>query len=241
MRFPPASAVERPVSESETTFKDETLKNDLDQDNKSGAPKNGAANTKSVVKTISTTNADFELQTGSRNGSREVKEAVAPLTGIIPMNEIIEYLRREIEPCMRTAAAQAAASAAACEASRTREWFEMKALPKAVRVAQSETYQILRKHGTLDARQERARAESQVGRASDDEAASVSQARPPLEQREIKEIAETCVALLETQGKAIDVTLSEISSEGGGWVLPEDAPKVRAEAEKLLRERGDRR
>jgi hypothetical protein len=48
------------------------------------------------------------------------------------------------------------------------------------------------------------------------------------------------VALLETQGKSIDVTLSEIGSEGGGWLLPEDAPRVREAAQTLLRERGER-
>ena len=38
-----------------------------------------------------------------------------------------------------------------------------------------------------------------------------------------------------------DVTLSEISSEGGGWLLPQDAPKVREAAQTLLRERTERR
>ena len=61
-----------------------------------------------------------------------------------------------------------------------------------------------------------------------------------LSPEEILETAETCVALLETQGKSIDVTLSEISSEGG-WLLPEDAPRVREVAQTLLRERGERR
>lgn len=58
---------------------------------------------------------------------------------------------------------------------------------------------------------------------------------------EIRETAETCMALLETQGKSFDVTLSEISSEDGGWLMPEDAPRVREAAQALLRERGERR
>ena len=64
---------------------------------------------------------------------------------------------------------------------------------------------------------------------------------PKLTPEEIRETAETCVALLETQGKSIDVTLSEISSEGGGWLLPEDAPRVREAALVLLSERSERR
>ena len=44
-----------------------------------------------------------------------------------------------------------------------------------------------------------------------------------------------CVAMLETHGQGIDVTLSELSSETGGPILPEDAPKVRAEAEMRIK------
>ena len=69
---------------------------------------------------------------------------------------------------MKSAAAQAASQAAAGEMARTREWFEAKALPKAVRVAQHETYDLLRKHGTVDERARRARADLDVGRAAPD-------------------------------------------------------------------------
>ncbi|MEJ7708643.1 MAG: hypothetical protein WKF84_02010 [Pyrinomonadaceae bacterium] len=34
----------------------------------------------------------------------------------------------------------------------------------------------------------------------------------------IKELAESCVALLELQGRSIDETLTEMSAEHGGWV-----------------------
>jgi len=60
----------------------------------------------------------------------------------------------------------------------------------------------------------------------------------PLTPGEVRETAEVCVALLETQGKSIEVTLSELSSEGGGWLLPEDAPKVRDLAASLTHEDG---
>jgi hypothetical protein len=49
------------------------------------------------------------------------------------------------------------------------------------------------------------------------------------------------VALLKAQGRSIEVTLSEISSGGGGWLLPQDAQKVREEAEALLCERTERK
>ena len=156
----------------------------------------------------------------------------------VSVNEIVERLKTELEPCVKAAATQAATQASAREIARTREWFETKALPKAVRVAQHETYNLLRKHGSVDERARRARADLEVGRAASDSY------EPPVPHKlapeEVRETAETCVALLETQGKLIDVTLSEISSEGGGWLLPEDAPRVREAAQTLLRERGER-
>jgi hypothetical protein len=113
---------------------------------------------------------------------------------------------------------------------RTRQWFETKALPKAVRVAQHETFDLLRKHGGVEGRRGQGSAGLEVGRGTADYTAVTAR---PLTPEEVRETAEVCVALLETQGKSIEVTLSEISSEGGGWLLPEDAPRVREAAREL--------
>jgi hypothetical protein len=113
---------------------------------------------------------------------------------------------------------------------RTREWFETRALPKAVRVAQHEVYDLLRKHGGVEYRRGQGSASLEVGRA----AGGYTTTARPLTPEEVRETAEVCMALLETQGKSIEVTLSEISSEGGGWLLPEDAPRVREAAQALL-------
>ena len=56
----------------------------------------------------------------------------------------------------------------------------------------------------------------------------------PLSIDEVAELASICVAMLETKGQLIDVTLSEMSAEAGGFVLPEDARRVRESAESLL-------
>jgi len=210
-----------------------------DTDLNPSAPKNGA-DKKSVGKNTS----DPIPPSGNpppasvRRTGREI-EPPTHQASTITVDEIVARLRVELEPCVKAAATQAASQAASREVARTREWFETKALPKAVRVAQHETYDLLRKHGTIDARRERARSELQVGRAMED---SYQQpAARPLTTAEIQETAETCVALLETQGKNVDVTLAEIGSEGGCWLLTEDAPKVREEAERLLRARSERR
>jgi hypothetical protein len=133
--------------------------------------------------------------------------------------------------------ARTAARTAQREMESTREWFERKALPKAVRVAQRETYDLMRKQGLAGKGPGRSHADSEVGRRREP---VVAFAARPLTDVEVRETAETCVALLEAQGKAIDVTLSEISSEGGGWLLPQDAPRVREAAQALLRERKER-
>jgi hypothetical protein len=135
-------------------------------------------------------------------------------------------LKSELEPCVREVAARAAAR----EMERTRQWFETKALPKAVRVAQHETYDLLRKHGGVEGRRRKESAGLEVGRGAENHTAVAAR---PLTAEEVREAAEVCVALLETQGKSVEVTLSEISSEGGGWLLPEDAPRVREAAREL--------
>ncbi len=241
LAFSPASAGERAASESETAFKDSYADSDgLDSDINPHAPKNGA-DTKPVDKTDPEPTATPDQRGQPIPPQREAGRLkyVPGQPSAITVDEIIERLKGELEPCVNKAATRAAEQTAAREMARTREWFETKALPKAVRVAQHETYDLLRKHGSVDERTRRARTDLEVGRAaSDSHTPPVAHKLTP---EEVRETAETCVALLETQGKSIDVTLSEISSVGGGWLLPEDAPRVREAAETLLRERSERR
>jgi len=239
LHFAPASSNAAHASQNEPAFNDSfAVLDGSDSDLKPHAPKNGA-DTKTVDKKFSDPTPQLDTQSHAPNQSegREIA-ASAPPSLAVSVDEIVERLRNELEPCVKAAATQAATQTAAREMARTREWFETKALPKAVRVAQHETYDLFRKHGSLDERARRARADLEVGRAASDSYT------PPVAHKltteEIQETAETCVALLKTQGKLIDVTLSEISSEGGGWLLPEDAPKVREEAERLMRARGER-
>lgn len=77
---------------------------------------------------------DHQPQPATLREGRESAATAAHATQI-SVNEIIERLRSELELCVKSAAAEAASRASAIEAARTREWFETKALPKAVRVA----------------------------------------------------------------------------------------------------------
>ena len=231
--FVPASPAGRPASPSEAAFKDSyAVSEDLETDLNSSAPKNGA-DTNREVKTSPEPNPAPPPNPQPRLWPEGSEVEPTRVTEAVPVDEIIRRLRDELEPCVRAAASQAAAR----EHERTREWLEKSGIPKATRVAQHEAYNVLRSHGLINSSAGRARAGLEVGRAG---AAPATEARP-LTPEEIAETAETCVALLEAQGKSVDVTLSEISSEGGGWLLPQDAPRVREAAQALLRERAERR
>lgn len=152
--------------------------------------------------------------------------------------EVMERLKRELEPCVRNAATQAASQVAAREHERTREWLDKHGLPKAARVAQREAYQIFRQEkGKLSAEQ-RARAELQVGRGP--VTYPLSTATKACTPAEIAEAAEMCLTMLEVQGKPIEETLDEFSVEGG-WLLLDDVPRVREAAGEILRARSARR
>jgi hypothetical protein len=240
LRFDPASSCEGHASPNEAAFNDSFAVSEvLDLDLNRRAPQNGA-DTKTVDQKVLDPNPTLYTQSHAPNqGEGRKVEATAQHSGTFSVDEIVERLKTELEPCVKAAATQATTQITAREMARTREWFETKALPKAVRVAQHETYDLFRKHGSLDERTRRARADLEVGRANSE--SYTSPVAHKLSPEEIRETAETCVALLETQGKSVDMTLLEISSEGGGWLLPEDAPRVREAAQALLSERSERR
>jgi hypothetical protein len=216
-----------------TPFNDSfAVSENLDPDINPRASKDGA-DTGPIGKTASASPCPPML-TAYAPTKREEGEAEVngPNSSDVSVEEIVERLKNELKPCVIDAAMRAAAQSAAREIERTRLWFETKALPKAARVAQHETYNLLRKHGGVSGRHGQASAGLEVGRATDDYTASATPR--PLTPEAIRETAEVCVALLETQGKSIEVTLSEISSEGGGWLLPQDAPRVREAAQELI-------
>jgi hypothetical protein len=133
---------------------------------------------------------------------------------------VVEQLRREIGRQVRSVTAQ--------EYERTREWFISHALPKAIRVAQRSSYDVLRAHGLInETGSVRNSCDSRrVGKHTPKEITPRLQS-----DEEIKELAESCVALLVRQGKSIDQTISEMKVEAGGFLLEEDARKIRARAE----------
>jgi hypothetical protein len=146
-------------------------------------------------------------------------------TRFVLLEDAVVQLKAELEPAMNAAARKAAAR----EHERTREWLENRGLPKAARVAQHEAYNVLKKYGLISESARSSRTHAEVGR---------SDYTPPephaLSADEISDMAEACVAMLKTKGQAIELTLSEMSVEAGGILLPDDALKVREKANYLL-------
>lgn len=227
LEFSPASSGTPRTSPNEPAFNDSfaVLDEVLDTDLNPRAPKNGAEK-KMAGKTSSEPNSkpNSRGDAGSSPEGREVEIPQANLASTVSIDEIVRRLKSELEPSLQTVAQQAARR----EHERTREWLETRGLPKAARVAQREAYNVLRNHGVISAANERARADLEVGRNS------YTQEAKPLTETEVRELAEMCIAMLETHGQAIEATLAEISSEVGGCLLLEDAPRVRDLAERMI-------
>ena len=145
--------------------------------------------------------------------------------GSVTVDEIVSRLSHELEPSILAAARRASAQ----EHERTREWLESRGLPKAARVAQREAYNVLRKYGVIKETAQSSNAD--VGRPG-----PVEHENQMLSEAEVEEFAYACVTMLEVQGQSVEVTLSEMSVAAGGFLLPEDAPRVRAKAEDILGE-----
>ena len=225
LEFAPASSVEHRASFNEAPFNGTYgVSENLDSDKNPCAPKNGAE-TNPIDKTSPEPTSALLRDPRAQSVPVEREVELAGTGSKISVSEIVQRLASELEPSINTAARRAAAR----EQERTREWLETKGLPKAARVAQREAYNVLRSHGLINASAQASRRDAEVGRSQ-----AVEVEAKPLAPDEIRMFGEVCVALLETQGQAIDVTLAEISAEVGGSVLPEDAPKVREAAHSMI-------
>jgi hypothetical protein len=215
LAFSPASSFERPASGNEAAFNDSFAVREIsDTDLNPVAPKNGADNNRLVKRVPDLTPNTPPTHTPSVPTNAGLRQP----PNVIAIEDVITRLKAELEPAMHTAARQAAAR----EHERTREWLEHKGLPKAARVAQHEAYNVLRKYGVINESSRSTRTQTKVGRSSYEPPAPHS-----ISDSEVNDLAQACVAILETQGKAIEATLSEMSAESGGFLLAEDAVRVR--------------
>jgi hypothetical protein len=222
LEFPRASSLEARTSADEAAFSDSFADLEVsDTDLNPRAPKNGADKTE-VVKTDPDPHPTRSGYSPQGVGLENVHLPRTALWVEVPVEEIVSRLRYELEPSLQSAARRAAAQ----EHERTREWLENRGLPKAARVAQREAYNVLRQYGVI--RHTAHASPADVGRGQ-----PVRELQP-LSDGEVEELAQACVAMLEVKGQSVELTLSEMSAEAGGFLLPEDASRVRARAAALL-------
>ena len=229
LRLVPASPDAPRTSTDEVPFKESfAVLEDLDSDLIPPAPKDGAAETK-ASREFSHPNSGPPITRAPHSQPTTLDSAGNHPLNVIDSAAVVERIVREVVPQVKAAAAR--------EHERTREWFINHAMPKAIRVAQASAYDVLRAHGVINGSRSRS---SSTGRNRPDDR-QVGKHIPTeitphlLSDEEINELAESCVALLVTQGQTIDRSLSEMSVEAGGFLLQDDAPKVRAKAESLTR------
>jgi hypothetical protein len=228
LRLVHTSSGASPTSQNDMPFNDSyAVLEVLDTDLNSRAQKNGAEH-----KQVDKISSELTART-STNSRSYVDPSVAPpqTPSMASLDDVVAQLKAELEPTMHIAAKQAAVR----EHERTRAWLENRGLPKAARVAQHEAYNVLRKYGLISESAHNSRSLAEVGRVG-----YVPPEPHPLTDDEVADLAEACVAMFETKGQSIDLTLSEMSTGAGGSLLPEESPRVREKANSLLASRDDK-
>jgi hypothetical protein len=225
LRLVPTPVSEARAPETGTPFKD--LSENLDFEKEFRTRKNVACESSPTDESPNQITNEEQSATTSTPCAPPLKSS-----GVDPANDIsgaklVEQIKREVASQVR--------AASATEHERTREWFINHALPKAIRIGQRSAYDVLRSYGALSDQRPRGSKQTppdsrEVGKQKPQNVAVRS-----LTDDEITELAESCVALFITQGQSIERTVSEMMSEAGGFLLREDAPKVRARAEVLTR------
>jgi hypothetical protein len=211
------------TSPGEAPFKDSFAVSEvLDEDLTPLAPTNGADNTHLVNSSSEVPARPAPNPTPNRLPSEESFARVERHSEI-HSDQLVRRLRGELEPILRQIARQSAAA----ECERTREWLKQSGLPKAARVAQRETYDVLRRNGLI----------KDASRKTSAEVGGGAYVRPEprlLSESELAELAEACVALFEAKGQPVEDTLRGMGVEAGGMLLAEDAPRVLSRVEILL-------
>ena len=226
--------VPTPVSESRTLEPGIPFKGfseDLDFDKEFRTRKNVACESPSAGEFLSQVTNEEQLAAASAPSTAPSKSSGVNLANDISGAKLVEQIKREVASQVR--------AVSTTENERTREWFINHALPKAMRLGQRSAYDVLRSYGALSDQRPGGRKQTHP------DSREVGKHKPQnvtvraLSDEEITELAESCVALFMAQGQSIEFTISEMMSEAGGFLLPGDAPKVRAKAEHLARASAD--
>lgn len=144
LRLVPTPSVTPPAPSDGMPFKENSSREDLDQDiNPRTQPR--AAGTPISDKSTSDVS---EEQPPSKPRLAEYHNTIDTPTQF-SLGQVVGLVKRELEPVIASACDEAIASACQKEAALNREWFEKAGIPKAIRVAQHEAFNVLRSHGVI--------------------------------------------------------------------------------------------
>jgi hypothetical protein len=216
----PASTDEVPFKESYSSL--ETLELNKKSAALPTVARTTYLSTESISNDISLEDSTADIRSSRQQGREQTyTKNLSPAA----LSELIDQVSDRLIPVLERAAMKAAAR----EHEHTRTWMEQRGIPKAVRVAQKEAYNVLKNCISLDSPRDRSRSELMVGAST-----KKNSAPRPTSEADIKEIAEICLSMFETRGQSVEATLAEISIEAGGFLSAEDAPRVRELAEAMI-------
>ena len=144
LRLVPAPPVTSPVPSVGMPFKESHGREDLDKDI---TPRTHPRAAEAPFRTEPLAAANAEML--SSKPVPTVANTLTVPTTQFSLNQVVGLVKRELEPAIASACDEAIAIACRKEAALNREWFERAGLPKAIRVAQHEAFNVLRAHGVI--------------------------------------------------------------------------------------------
>jgi hypothetical protein len=161
--FPPAARHEPPASPLAAGFKDMDL--EKPESEYYSPASNHSAQQPDTVKKTTPGGAKDEFKPLS---SYSKPEAVHDQSLLLETLETkLDFLIQKCESRLKQETRMVIAESLTREQQRTREWFEQRALPKAIRVAQHESYQVWRRQNETHGEAQRLQAALQIGRFPD--------------------------------------------------------------------------
>jgi hypothetical protein len=144
LRLVPAPSDQAPAPSDGIPFKEKNGRKDLDKDITPRAHSRAAERlTGHELPAITPAERLSSKLTGSIDSGAQVP------SNQIDIGQLMGMVRRELEPVIASRCSEVITSALHKEAELNREWFEKAGLPKAIRVAQHETFDVLRSHGVI--------------------------------------------------------------------------------------------
>jgi hypothetical protein len=115
------------------------------------------------------------LAVGEQQPSRpNTPTAIIGQAAQLDLGQVVSAVKRELEPVIASMCGDAISHACRKEAELNREWFEKAAIPKAVRVAQRESFDLLRAYGVVAKKPSKGVDVGRNSTASDDAKATES-------------------------------------------------------------------